>query len=215
MSEVIIVGKTKTGKPVYGKPCLHCGKMFSKKCRALLLTRTFCGRACGYAHKNSGWNAERRFWKKVDKNGPTVSPELGACWDWAGAMFEKGYGRILYCGKERLASRIAYCLQNGLTLEAIDGIDIRHRCDRPSCVRGSHLEPGTHLDNMRDMMERGRHKPMRGSANGNSRFTETIVRTIKRRHRDGESAGAIARDLAADKSTICRIVRGDVWKHVP
>jgi len=38
----------------------------------------------------------KRFWSKVDKNGPIPQhkPELGPCWVWTGAKMERGYGCI-------------------------------------------------------------------------------------------------------------------------
>ncbi len=37
------------------------------------------------------------------------------------------------------------------------GMMVRHTCDNPPCININHLLIGTQTDNMRDMMERGRH----------------------------------------------------------
>ena len=40
--------------------------------------------------------AARRFWAKVNSNGPTpdYAPELGPCWIWNGGTTDLGYGRF-------------------------------------------------------------------------------------------------------------------------
>jgi hypothetical protein len=37
------------------------------------------------------------------------------------------------------------------------GVVLRHKCDNRFCMNPNHLEPGDEFDNVRDMMERGRH----------------------------------------------------------
>ena len=42
--------------------------------------------------------------------------------------------------------------------EAVEGRNVRHRCDNPPCFRFDHLELGTQADNLRDMFARGRNR---------------------------------------------------------
>lgn len=41
------------------------------------------------------------------------------------------------------------------------GMQVLHRCDNPTCVRGSHLYLGNTTDNQRDAVKRKRHKESR------------------------------------------------------
>jgi transcriptional regulator with XRE-family HTH domain len=103
-----------------------------------------------------------KFWDFVDKDGPEVAgrSHLGRCWVWTGPANEKrgGYGRW----RRALAHRHSWELANG---PIPDGLWILHHCDNPPCVNPAHLYAGTHLDNMRDMAERGRaHVPAPATA---------------------------------------------------
>lgn len=95
---------------------------------------------------------------------------------------------------------------------------VRHKCDTRTCVNPAHLELGTHVDNMRDMKERGRAasgprnarslRPIRGEQNGRAKLTANDVRKIiadDRRHRD------IARDYGVCKTMIGNIKRREAW----
>jgi len=37
------------------------------------------------------------------------------------------------------------------------GVHLRHKCDNRHCMNPNHLEPGASRDNVKDMMDRGRH----------------------------------------------------------
>ena len=90
-----------------------------------------------------------RFWEKV---GLDMTP--GGCWYWMGNRYPDGYGQF----KDRSyhtcrAHRWIYEYLHG----PIGSLHTLHRCDTPLCVRPSHLFTGTQLDNMRDMIRKGRH----------------------------------------------------------
>ena len=99
-----------------------------------------------------------RFWKKVDKDGPTPAhcPELGPCWCWTAGRSRFGYGRFQMDGRARYAHVVAYLLTYGEP--PAETPFITHLCDGGNigCVRPSHLKPDTAAGNMRQMVERGR-----------------------------------------------------------
>lgn len=78
------------------------------------------------------------------------------CWEWQGtrqqsANGEPAYGLVL---GRAYAHRVSYYLHHGtLPPDAL----VLHSCDNPPCVNPAHLRAGDHLDNVRDMVERGRH----------------------------------------------------------
>lgn len=93
--------------------------------------------------------AEERFWAKVDKNGPIpeVRPDLGQCWLWIGRPIGAGYGGFLgRNGRTTYAHRFAYQLLIGSIPEQLE---IDHLCRAQLCVNPSHMEPVTHLENVR------------------------------------------------------------------
>lgn len=73
------------------------------------------------------------------------------CISWPYSKNTLGYGSTAYKGKAWLAHRLAYQLRHGEVPSLL-----RHTCDNPSCINHAHLVEGTHVDNMRDMVERGR-----------------------------------------------------------
>jgi HNH endonuclease len=134
----------KSGKITRGLCNAHYAQWYYQQVKAGLIVRT----------KNSRPLVER-FMEKVDKNGPVpaLCPELGPCWVWTASVNSNGYGKIGVGGKLLAAHRLAYTHFVG---EIPEGMEIRHHCDNPPCVNPAHLVPGTHGDNMQDMLERGR-----------------------------------------------------------
>jgi len=90
----------------------------------------------------------RRFLAKIDKR------EDG-CWIWTGCLVA-GYGVIAVDGKGMKAHRLAHEIFKGPIPK---GYDVRHSCHTRPCCNPEHLSIGTRAENMRDMMEAGRHHP--------------------------------------------------------
>ena len=90
---------------------------------------------------------EKRFWPKVNKNGPVSDfrPDLGQCWLWTASKDGRGYGRFRFGGRTQYAHRIAY---EWLVGPIPGGLGIDHLCRVHNCVNPAHLEPVTQRENI-------------------------------------------------------------------
>jgi len=84
------------------------------------------------------------------------------CVEWTGAT-ARGYGCAWWDGKKQLVHRVTYRLYYGLTEAQMPPV-VRHTCDNPSCYNIEHLVGGTQQDNIRDAIERGRHRGRHANA---------------------------------------------------
>ncbi len=84
-------------------------------------------------------------------------PDINGCINWLGAS--NRYGRITVGSRSNgtkrviLAHRLAYELFIG---EIPDGLYVLHKCDNTLCVNPEHLWLGTQMENMHDMISKGR-----------------------------------------------------------
>jgi hypothetical protein len=92
------------------------------------------------------WSQER-FWAKVDKAGPLPRnrPDLGPCWLWTGSKRPRGYGRVIFRGRDTAAHRLAYEWDRGMIAT---GLVLDHLCRVHSCVNPGHLEAVTDAENI-------------------------------------------------------------------
>lgn len=157
-----------------------------------------------------------KFWILVDKDGPVLRPAIGECWIWTGSRLPKGYGRFYPRWRVGLyAHRVSWEMANGIAVP--DGLDVRHECDNPPCVRPSHLVVGTKSDNMQDMLRRGRGGEVGspGELHPAHKLTEEQVLEIRRRWVDG---GVSQRELAVEfgvtRGLVGHIVRRVAWRHL-
>lgn len=155
---------------------------------------------------------EERFWEKVDVRGKDE------CWEWQARITTSGYGQFRFDPHKShmVAHRASWILANG---EIPEGMLVCHKCDNRKCVNPNHLFLGTQLENMRDMISKGRqnyHKipPKKGSANGSSKLTESQVKEIKEKLKSGLSCCAIGREYGVANQLINSIKNGKFWTHV-
>ena len=127
---------------------------------------------------------------------------------------DRGYPIVWHEGKHCREHRLVYVRSRGLKLSDIQGLEVRHRCDNTVCINEEHLEIGTHADNMRDMAERGRANPLRGSSHPVSKLVEADVPVIRRLIAEGRTQRNVARQFGVDQAIVGRIARGVAWSHV-
>lgn len=104
------------------------------------------------------------------------------CWVWQGGKNQNGYGQLGYTvayKKTRfgVAHRVLF---EHLVGPVPDGHELDHLCRNRGCVNPDHLEPVTHLENMR-----------RG-ANARHRFDTEFLDTIAAEYRSGMTLHQIA-----------------------
>jgi len=151
-----------------------------------------------------------RFWSKVDRRGPDD------CWEWQGAQRPSGYGSLWVQKHYFSAHRVAYTLGH---CHAPGGLYVCHTCDNPSCCNPQHLFLGTHAENSRDMVRKGRStkdRPRPGASrpgvlNPQAKLTEDQVRTIRAATGTHET---IAAQFGVSRRCIGFIRCHEHWKHV-
>jgi len=87
-----------------------------------------------------------RFWTKVNKTN--------TCWEWMAATTKEGHGMYSYNGKTIGAHRFS-ALIAGFD---IDNKLVCHHCDNPKCVNPEHFFTGNAIDNVNDMIKKGRYR---------------------------------------------------------
>lgn len=160
----------------------------------------------------------------------TPEPNSG-CWLWIAAVANPRwpYGLIWFDGKQQRAHRAAWLAFRG-TIP--DGMFVCHHCDNPSCVNPSHLFLGTHTDNIRDFVAKGRnskirpsgddhwmhlrpHEVKRGARAKKSALTIAQVHAIRERRMAGEIPVNLAVEFAVSKDVIYRCAAGKAYGLPP
>lgn len=130
----------------------------------------------------------------------------GGCWEWHAAKNSKGYGTIVAGGSVQLAHRVAYELYVG---PIPNGYLVCHHCDNPGCVNPEHLFTGTPLDNVRDMLVKGRHRPPR------KKFSHAEVIQLRNGFNpDNHVMTDLAREYGIAPRTLKDILTGHSYQEV-
>ena len=158
----------------------------------------------------------RRFWAKVDKRGPDE------CWEWTARRSAFGYGRVSAAFGKLETHRLAFFLTHGRWPKPC----CCHRCDNPPCCNPAHLFEGTHADNTRDMIAKGRGfipkrertRPPRGAPRprrSGAKLNEQQVRDVRANHALCRvSLAELGRRFGVSPGAISFIVKGISWRDL-
>jgi hypothetical protein len=138
------------------------------------------------------------------------------CWEWPGSKNpQTGYGQLSEWSNGKRYLYTAHRVSHEAFIGPIsDDKEIMHSCDNRACFNPRHLSDGTHTENMRDMVKKGRcsTRDTRGMKSGRARLTDEQVIFIR-------SSGARGVDLAEmfgiSPTHICAIRKRRTWKHLP
>lgn len=176
-----------------------------------------CGIHFGSDGRFSIMTDAERFWKKVNKNGPTQPhcPELGPCWQWTGSRRKTGHGHFEYgsrepgCYRGTCAHRFSYETHHG---DVPAGHGVLHRCDNGACVNPEHLFTGTQKTNLQDAAKKKR--TTHGEKNSHAVLTAEKVSQMRQQLSAGVPRKEIAVRFGIARSTANQILRGETWVHV-
>lgn len=145
-----------------------------------------------------------RFWLKTSR-------EPNGCILWTGSLRPDGYGQFTVNGKRRTsAHRYAFEMAYG---PVPSGLNVCHRCDRPTCVNPQHLFADTQKANCLDAVAKGRN--VFGERHGRSKLTAALVGEARRiRSTEGQSYEAIAHRFGVAKKTMYDAINGTHWRSV-
>lgn len=132
------------------------------------------------------------------------------CWLWTSTKVTDNYGAITIDYKMKRAHRVSYELFKGPIPE---GMDVLHSCDNPPCVNPGHLRLGTHQENMKEKMLKGRCNPPVGERAGFAKLTWKTVEQIRKKYIPRSySIRKLAKEYKVSTWTIKDILKNRVWK---
>jgi hypothetical protein len=121
--------------------------------------------------------------------------EQTGCWNWRGAKNSKGYSNMRHNGGTKSAARVFYERIRG---PIPDGLELDHvACNNRGCVNPWHVEPSTHLANVR----RAAHV----------KLDEELAEVI-RAMAPTFSSPVLAKMFRVNPVTIQRVVSKETWR---
>lgn len=151
-------------------------------------------------------NGLKEFWDKVEKGSN--------CWIRMGAKTRNGYNVLRWNKKQEYAHRVSWMIHFG---EIPIGLCICHKCDIPNCVNPEHLFLGTQMDNLRDMVKKGRggYHGLPGEKHPDAKLKEKDVLFIRQFYRKGEiTQQKIAEQFGITQQTVSKAISGFTWGSI-
>lgn len=98
------------------------------------------------------------------------------------------------------AHKLSLLLYKGI--ESSSDVHVCHKCDVTLCVNPEHLFIGSHSDNMKDMVEKGRHRT------GREKLTEDDKEFARRMRTEGLEVKKIAEIFNIDRGYASKLLKG-------
>jgi hypothetical protein len=156
------------------------------------------------------------FWALLE---PRIE-KTDSCWNVYGRNTGRGYPFVCLqrngFRKTYVAHRVSFIHFKG---SIPNGLFVLHTCDNRGCINPDHLYAGTHQENMRDVVIRGRSKGhrwkrARGERSGRAKLTDAKVREARALFKDGLPIRRIAARMGVDHKTMTQALHGITWSHV-
>jgi hypothetical protein len=133
------------------------------------------------------------------------------CIEWQKAKSKYGYGMISFHNKVMTANRLMLILLYG---EPDTKSVAMHSCDNPPCINPDHLRWGSHQENSKDMVAKGREKikPISGPTHHNAKLNKDKADEIRLLLAVGNTHKYLAKLYSVAPSTIYSISKNNTWK---
>lgn len=149
----------------------------------------------------------------------TFVDPLTGCHIFTGTIGGHGYGVLSFNGITHLVHRLTWHLAKGPIPKEKE---VLHNCphgDNRACRKLDHLWLGTKIENVADMVAKGRQSKgparsalmRRGSAHQNAKLTEEQARSI---YVDPDTHRKIAARFGISKSLVTMIKNRQFWRHI-
>jgi hypothetical protein len=147
-------------------------------------------------------------------NNVKIDEQTG-CHIYIGGKNKTGYGVMKIGHKQIRAHRIAWYLNNG---KILNELCVLHKCDNRICVNPDHLFLGTQIDNIKDMVNKGRNSGCFGETSHTAKLKEIqvidILNIVKQK---GQYYGLI-KELSeiynVNWQIIRNIIKRKTWKYL-
>jgi len=144
------------------------------------------------------------------------------CWLWKLQRSYNGYASGSWGLYTVRAHRLSYVASSNFEFRTIDEngnkLVIRHKCRNRHCVSPNHLEIGTHVENMEDIVRQGTAK--RGVEHHMCKINETIAKAIIASRTEPDDPEYLtqterATKFGVTKKIVAHIDRCTTWKYLP
>lgn len=138
--------------------------------------------------------------------------QVGECWEWQAGLHGVGYACVASSfGGGRYGHRAMY---EAVVGPIPKGMYVLHSCDNRKCVNPAHLRVGTHLENIRDMQAKLRHRggSLPNEKNPNHKFSNATICRIRELAAQGVPKRVIERECGVSETQYYRIVKNESRK---